>query len=213
MSHLRTVRSAVAVALVLPFAPGCDRTASGGNATSNRTTTAPAETSTAPQPDLVAVSNFDDTNVAAVLQSVHQRIAEQSQLAEHYAEWVALRTLSHELDASHSDALRVEQGLYQRLDLVPHASAVSQRIDADATRAIEALRGDRGGTFDQDYLDGQARTIHESIVQLDRVYAVAREPELKEEIARSRRDLVAGMRSITQLQQTMNGSVTNMQGK
>ena len=210
MSHLRNVRAVVAVGLLLLAAPGCDWS-SGGNAASS---SAPAPAPTSGQADpAAAVSNFDDANVAAVLQSVHQRIAEQAQLAEHFAEWVALRSFSHTLDTAHSDALRAEQGLYQRLDVVPHASAVSQQIDADATHAIETLRGDRGGTFDQDYLDGQARTFHESIVQLDRIYGVAREPELKEEIARSRRDLVTGMQSITQLQQTMNGSVTDMQGK
>jgi hypothetical protein len=230
MNRLPSVKPAAIVALLLPLvgATACDAPSSGG------TSTAPPQNSAAPQATEIAthaptlasqeqppggaetpldVSHLDDANVAAVLLSVHQRIAQQAQLGEHSGRSAQVKQLSHDLSALHSDVLTTEQYLFQRLSIVPRADAVSQQIDADATNAIKTLRGDRGGTFDRDYLDTQSRTFHAAIDLFDRLYAVTKAADLRSEIARSRPDLQAGMQSVSQLQQFLNVGVTNLQGK
>jgi predicted outer membrane protein len=164
-------------------------------------------------PAVPDVSTLDDYSLAAVIQSTHQRIAQQAQLAERSTQSADVKQLSHDMFALHSDVLSKEQALFQQLNLVPHASVVSQQIDADASRTLQTLRSDHGNAFDHDYLDAQLQTFRDAIQLFDRMYPVAKAQDLKGEIAHNRPDLVAGMQYVSRLQEQMNLGVTNRQGK
>jgi hypothetical protein len=232
MDRLRNACPDAIVALVLIGALACDAPSNGASTTAPPPSVVAAQTSPteplpiAPTPHQASqeqphggvestldVSHLDDPSVAAVLQSIHERIAQQAQLAEHSARSADVKQLSHDLGTLHSDVLTTEQYLFQRLSIVPRVGAVSGQIDTDASNAIKTLRGERGSTFDRDYLEVQSRTLREAVDLFDRMYGVIQSAELKSEIARSRPDIVAGMQSVSRLQQTLNLGVANQQGR
>lgn len=97
--------------------------------------------------------------------------------------------------------MTTDQSLFQRLNLLPHVSAVSHQIDVDATNSLRTLQGDRRQTFDTDYLDAQRHALSEFIPMFDRMLSVARSAELKTDIARHRTDLEAALQAIARLQE------------
>ncbi len=231
MRTLQKLQSSLGLALLLGIsATGCNPSSSGDptpspTAGAPSSSAAPQTAQAADQPPSAAapeqagpqavpdVSNLDDYSLAAILQSTHQRIAQQAQLAERSARSADVKQLSHDMFALHSGAMNSEQYLFQRLALVPHPGVVSQQIDTDAAHTIQTLHADRGTAFDRDYLDAQLQTFRDSIQLFDRMYGVAKAPDLRSEIARNRPDLVAGMQYVTRLQQQVSPGVTNMQPK
>jgi predicted outer membrane protein len=213
----RDLQLRVVAAFLMAGAAGCEPSSSGGVPTPSPGSSGPQATQAqlpqqAAAPVASDVSMLDDPGVAAVLESVHGRIAEQAKVAERTSLSTSVKQLSRDMGALHSDVLTSEQGLFQRLNVAPRPTVVSQQIDSDTTSAIEALRNDRPGVFDREYLEDQSRAFREAIDLFDRMYAVAKAPELRSEIARNRPDLVAGMQAIVQLQQAMNPGITERQG-
>jgi hypothetical protein len=218
-----SVRSNISIAMLLLGACACDRPSSGGGGpelppTPPTTPQASATTEvhgtdiSGPQAAL-DVSTLDDAGLAAVLQSIHLRIVQEAQLAETGAKAREVKDAARETALFHADVMTTYQSLFQRLNVVPRVNTVSERIDADATNATNALHGDRGIAFDRAYLEWQSGALGESLQLFDRILSVAKSPELKTEIARNKGEVQAQLQTVSHLQQTLNPGVTNMQPK
>jgi hypothetical protein len=223
MTRHQSVRSNVSIVLMLLGACACDRPSSGGGGpelppTPPTTPQASATTEvhgtdiSGPQAAL-DVSTLDDAGLAAVLQSIHLRIVQEAQLAETGAHAREVKEAAREAALFHSDVMTTYQALFRRLDIVPHVNAVSERIDADATNAMNALRADRGIAFDRAFLEWQSGALGESLLLFDRILSVAKSGELRTEIARNKGEVQAQLQTVSHLQQTLNPGVTNMQPK
>jgi predicted outer membrane protein len=236
MAHFRHLRSGVVVASLLAGASSCNRSSEGTASPSPQGGTvpqaaaapiempigaAPQEPAQSPMQSQVQpsfrtkldVSNLDDASLAAVMQSLHERIAQEAQLAEGSAQDAEVKRLSYEVGALHSDVMATDQTVLQRANILPRVSPVSQQIDDDAANTLRALRNDRGAAFDRDYLDAESRALQESIQLFDRMLAVAKGPEVKAEITRNRPDLVANEESVSKLQHSLRPGVTSQQAK
>jgi hypothetical protein len=222
MSRLIHPCSLLLVAAVLASTSSCDRSSSGGGVAEPQGTTTPAgqvadKPPAAPQKteeqpggapsvgtltaDRLDVSNLDDASLAAVMQSVQERVAQTAQLAETSSQSRDVKDTSHQIALVQTDSMTTDQSLFQRLNLLPRDSSVSHQIEVDATNSLRTLQGDRRQTFDTDYLDAQRQALSEFIPMFDRMLSVARSPELKVDIARRRTDLEIALQSIAHLQE------------
>jgi hypothetical protein len=241
MIHLYRSRSMVGVALLVLGGLACDRPSSGGAAENAQTTASPqavvgatttssleqAPTTQATTTEALAttetpggapvqqttldVSSLDDAALAAVLQSIHLRIAQEAQVAEATTKTREVAQLAHEMSLLHTHVLTADQTLFQQLSIVPRVNAVSLQIDADTTNIVSALRGSRDGSFDRDYLEGLTLHLQESSQLFDRMIAVVRDPALEAEISRNRADLGNQLLQASRVQQGLRPGVTNMQ--
>jgi len=177
----------------------------------------PAQTPTQPGTDVSGaqttfdVSNLGDPGLAAVLQSLHQQVAQEAQLAGAIANTPAVKEQAQQASAFHAAAMTNYQKLFGRLGLVPRVNPVSQQIDADTASAMQALHAAHGMDFDHEYVDRQSRSLAESMQLFDRVLAFAKSPGIQDEVARNRPDVDAELRTVTQLKQSLSRGVTNMQ--
>lgn len=232
MSHLSHRCCLIIAAAVVVSTSSCDRSSSGGGVTEAQGTATTAaqgadKPPAVPQPtemqpggapsvgtlaaDRLDVSNLDDASLAAVTQSVQERIAQTAQLAEAFSQSRDVKDTSHQIALVQTDSMTTDQLLFQRLNLLPHVTSVSHQIDVDATNSLRTLQGDRRQTFDTDYLDAQRHALSEFIPMFDRMFSAARSPELKAAIDRHRTDLEIALQSVARLQEKTNPGVTNRQ--
>jgi uncharacterized protein DUF4142 len=210
MAHL-DLSSRVVIVLALLGACACDRPSSAGPGTAPTPATEPAPTVFSGAPTTLDVSNLGDPGLAAVLRSLHTRIAQEAQIGATSARAREVKDMAHETSLFHTDALTTYQGLFQRLSIVPRANRTSSLIDGDGANAMQALRGTRGATFDEDYLAWQSRALGEALELSDRILAAAKSAELRSEVARNRSELQAQLQTVSRLQQSLNRGVTNQQ--
>jgi predicted outer membrane protein len=233
MVHLCRWRSMVGL-LALGGLLACDRPRSDSATAEPRSATPPESVATAtthaspeqpPAPEATMdlpggapatestldVASLDDAALAALLQSIHLRIAQEGQVAEATTKTPEVAQLGRELSLFHTHVLSTDQGLFQQLAIVPRVNDASRQIDADATDIVFALRQTRGSTFDSDYLDQQVLAFRESSELFDRMIPAAKSPALKAEIARNRADLVRQLQQVTRVQRGLRPGVTNMQ--
>jgi predicted outer membrane protein len=166
--------------------------------------------STPPVSASLDVSTLDDAGLAGVLHSFHQRIAQQAHLAERSSRSTELAQVAHEMRLLHSDTLTTDDALFRRFGIVPRASRVSRRVDADSERTLHALRTARGADFDHAYIQDQTRTLKESLQVFAQAASVARSPHLMEEFLRNRDDVEENLEAVSREQQSSAIGVTNM---
>jgi predicted outer membrane protein len=168
----------------------------------------------APPPPVSAaldVSTLDDAGLAGVLHSFHQRIAQQAHLAERASRSTDLAQVAHEMRLLHSDTMTTDDALFGRLGIVPRASQVSRRVDADSERTLRALRTVHGAAFNHAYLQDQTRTLQESLEVFAQAASVARSPHLMEEFLRDRDDVEENLVAVSREQRSSDIGVTNLQ--
>jgi len=168
----------------------------------------------APTPPVSAaldVSTLDDDGLAGVLRSFHQRIAQQAHLAERSSRSTEVAQVAQEMRVLHSDTMTTDDPLFLRLGIVPRASRVSRRVDADSERTLRALRTAHGAAFDHAYLQDQTRTLQESLQVFAQAASVARSPHLMEEFLRNRDDVEENLEAVSREPRSSGIGVTNMQ--
>jgi hypothetical protein len=236
MIKLESKASTIALALLVFGASACDRSSGADVSPSPQgstspqaavapetppaaaTTTQQAQASTATPgtdisgaPTALDVSNLDDPGQAAVLQSLHQRIAQEAQLAATNAGSQDVKQQARDASAFHMAAIASYQKLFKRLGFVPRVNPASQQIDTDAASVTQALGGLRGADFDREYLDRQSKALGESLQVFDRILSVAKSSDLKAEIQRNTGDIEAQRRTVVRLQHAFEPGVTNKQ--
>jgi hypothetical protein len=220
MSHLTHTCLLVLLASELSGTSACARSSSGGGvAEPQGTATARAVPDQAEEqpggaPSVVNltpdVSSLDDASLAAVMQSVHQRLAQQAQLAESRSPSRDVKDASHQFGLAQADMMNGDQSLFERLSLLPRVSPVSTQIDTEGTQTLLALQGDGAGAFDGDYLEAQRRALTDFITMFDRMVSAARSPELKVDVARQRVDMAVELQSVFKLQERPSPGATSL---
>jgi hypothetical protein len=125
-----------------------------------------------------------------------------------------LAQVAHEMRGLHSDTMTTDDALFRRLGIVPRASRVSRRVDADSERTLRALRTAHGAAFDHAYLQDQTRTLEESLEVFSQAASVARSPHLMEAFLRRRDDVEENLVAVSRetVVAPRQGGVAEMQG-
>ncbi len=235
MIRLNSLCFTIGALVLLPGATACDRSGTGSatgtterQAESESVAGAPEALRSAAAPEAVAVtpvpppgafpapegpdlSGLDDAGLAAVMQSLQLRLTEEAQLAEGGARSREVRALAHDLEIAHAGALGAQESIFRQFALVPRVSAVSAQIDADAQRAIRALRRTLVPAFDDAYLDRQARVLGETVALFDRMRATTTNRALQAQLDQDRVRLEADVRSVARVQRDLKTGVTSLQ--
>lgn len=221
-------RVPIAIALLGLFAcgrPGEDRSAAGRKGVTNVQPAAQEQPYglAAPSPPVAGrtargaaeaaseVSTLDDAQLAAVLQSLHQRLERGDELAEQAGQAKELRDLAHQSSELESDLVTRDDYVVGRLSLTPRVTLASQRIDNGAERAVQTLSTTRGGAFDHDYLAWRIQALKDSLEVLDAAESTATNGALRTEVARDRSELAPELRAFTSLQQSGGPGVASPQ--
>jgi predicted outer membrane protein len=224
MAHIHDIRSAVILGSLILGAAACDRSSSGGTASPTAPQPAPsvandtashvgsaAEAPRTAEAANIDLTGLDDRGLAAVLESLRQRVDDEGALAQNAARSPDVRDLAKQIDAMQTGMTAADQNLFRRIDLTPQDNAASRQIDTDRANTVQSLRQLRGMDFDREYLEFTRQGVHQSMKLLDRMVDMTKNADLKSQFMSTRSVFADNLKSITNLQRQMSPGVTNMQ--
>jgi putative membrane protein len=154
------------------------------------------------------VSNLNDTQLAAVIQAIHQGEIQQGQLAETKASSPEVKRFAHNMVSMHRDMQNHHTALLGRLEIRPSDNAVSNQLKSDAQNQMSTLQALRGRDFDRDYIDAQVSGHNKALELIDRIIANVKSADLKADLVAARSKVEAHLRDAERVQQGLQGSGT-----
>jgi putative membrane protein len=160
---------------------------------------APVTTSaTVPAPALT------DAQIVAVTGTASSAEVEQGQLAVATATSPRVRAFAHHMIRAHSEMLKDQSQLEQRLRLTPEPNDTSSKLLHDATQTIDQLKNRSGPDFDRAYMASQVKEHKELLNTIDtRLLPNAHDPALRDAL----RDMRAKTKSHLDEAQDILGSI------
>jgi putative membrane protein len=158
------------------------------------------------------VSTLNDSQLAAVIQAIHQGQVQEAQLAQSRAMSPEVKRLAEHLMTSHQAGAAKDQVLFTRLQITPSDNSVSQQLSSDAQNEVSTLQGMRGRDFDRDFVLVEIKGHNQAIELIDRMIPNVRNPELKAELQNLRPRLEAHLREAERVQSAMQKGTTSKQG-
>ena len=171
----------------------------GGSATGTSPTTG-APSTMANSND---TSNLTDGQVAGVLQAINQAQIQQALLAQKQASSPEVKRFARQMVTAYRSVQTKESALFQRLQISPSESTLSNDLRADAQNELSTLQSSKGKDFDRSYVDSEVTHLQNVSDLVDRAMRDARSAELKSELQNVRTKVDGHLRDAQRLQQSI----------
>lgn len=156
-------------------------------------------------------SALDDSQLAAVLQAIHQDDIQESLLAQNKAQAPTIKRFARDLTAQDRMAQDKEAALFTRLQITPTESPVVQQLRGGAQEMLSHMHEMRGADFDHCYMDDVVATHREELRVLDGAIPNVGRPELKMHAEQLRARLASELAEAERIQQSLGTGSTNEQ--
>jgi putative membrane protein len=158
------------------------------------------------------VSTLNDSQIAAILQTIDADQLQESQLAESKARSPEVKRFARDMVNAHRQMQGRENALFQRLQITPSPNPVSQQLRSDAQTRLSNLQSMRGNDFDQAYLADEVREHNNHLELLDRAIPNVKNPDLKSDLQNVRAKIAAHLADAERIQATLQKGSTNTRG-
>jgi putative membrane protein len=157
------------------------------------------------------VSSFDDAQLASVMEALNMGEMQVGQFAEGKAMSPEVKKYAREMMTQHRDMENRANIVFTRLQITPSDNAVSTQLKTDAQNDMSTLQAMRGKEFDREYIDEQVRAHNHMLELMDRMLAIAKNPELKADLQSARMKVEAHLRLAERIQQVLQKGATSKQ--
>ncbi|MGQ0563338.1 MAG: DUF4142 domain-containing protein [Gemmatimonadota bacterium] len=150
-----------------------------------------------------------DPEIAHILQTSNAIALRRATLAQKNPHDAAVRSLADSISAQHSALNTNTIRLLHAINLVPVNNQHSRIMDSDADAAQRELGAQSGREFDRTYVD-HVVTFHQRMLDLldDVLLPTARNPQLRDELQRSRALIARHLERARELQQSYVDTAT-----
>lgn len=148
-------------------------------------------------------SGLNDSQIAAMVASIHEGEIQQAQLAAAKAFSTAVKRFAEHMISAHQNMSRHDAIVLSREKMTPSDNAISNQLRTDAQDRLSALQSIHGRDFDRQYIDGQVRDHTKALELLIQVMPTVKNPDLKEDLQAARTQVEDHLQMAKKVQQQL----------
>jgi putative membrane protein len=153
------------------------------------------------------ISSLTDEQILAITAAANNGEIQQAQLVKDRSQNAQVKRFAERMIADHGQLRASEHHLVTRLKVTPQENAMSQQLQSESKNIMDTLRGEKGASFDRDYVDAQVKEHKDLLDMIDNnLLPQAKHPELKAVLQTVHAKVEGHLKMAQDIQKSLGGS-------